>query len=198
MAIDPSKFHPYNVADTCSVWNVLSSLTLYRRARAAGVNFICTGFVLYECLFKPRRKDSDADRELRKRLRDAQGKGKDFETYPLDVDDLQTLAVLEKRKNLGKGELASIAFAMKTRQAFMTDDQKARKLGGQVLLSSPTQTTPHLVGWLIFANHLTDGEMATVIDEHARFNRPLAKYFEDAYQEACRCRLMAHKGVPKE
>ena len=54
MAIDPSSFHSVNVTDTCAVWNVLSSRTLYTAARLAGVVFVCTGFVVYECLFKPR------------------------------------------------------------------------------------------------------------------------------------------------
>jgi hypothetical protein len=197
MAIDPSRFHLYNIADACSVWNVLSSLTLYRSARAARVNFICTGFVLYECLFKPRTSKTDADCKLQVRLREAQTSGKDFQTFPLDVEDLQSLEVLEKRKRLGKGELSSIAFAMKTRQAFMTDDQKARKLGHQVLQDSPTQTTPHLLSWLIFERHLTDGDMSMILEEHQSLDRPLAKYFEAAYQEACRCRLLAHQGAHK-
>jgi len=135
---------------------------------------------------------------LRERLSNARRNGQDFQTYPLDIEDLQTVEILQRRKNLGKGELASIAFAMKTRQAFMTDDQKARKLGCQVLQDSPTQTTPHMLSWLIYNNHLSDGEMPTVLSEHNEVDRPLAKHFEDAYQEACRCRLMAHHGVSKE
>jgi len=190
MAIDPSKFHLYNVIDTCAVWNVLSSSTLYQRAKAAKVCFVCTGFVLYECLFKPRRNETASDKELQKRLRYAREKGKDFETHALDVEDLQTVQILEIRRNLGKGEIASIAFAMKTRQAFMTDDQKARKLAAQVLSDERTQTTPHLLSWLVFHNHATDGDKVMIVDEHTQQGRPLATHFEDAYQEACRCRLM--------
>lgn len=195
MAIDPSNFYLHNVADTCSVWNVLSSLTLYRRAKTAGVCFICTRFVMYECLIKRRKKNTASDKELRTRLIEAQRTRGDFQSYTLDIEDLQIVEILEKRKNLGKGELASIAFAMKTRQAFMTDDQKARKLGLQVLKESPTQTTPHMLSWLLFKNHITDGEKESIIKEHEKLGRPLAKYFESAYIEACRCRLLIHKGA---
>jgi hypothetical protein len=194
MSIDPSSFHLHNIADTCAVWNVLSSRTLYSAARGAGVVFICTGFVLYECLFKPRRTISACDGELQTRLRSAR-KDSCFVSYPLDVTDLQTIAILENRKRLGKGELSSIAFALKSRQAFLTDDQRARKLAREVLLESPTQTTPHLVGWLFFSNRLGDADKGTIIKEHEGMERHLTRYFDEAYLEACRCRLMANHGA---
>jgi len=194
MSIDPSSFHLNNITDTCAVWNVLSSRTLYVAARGAGVVFICTRFVLYECLFKPRRTVDACDGELQTRLRAAQ-KDSCFATYPLDVADLQTIEILENRRRLGKGELSSIAFALKTRQAFLTDDQKARKLAREVLRESPTQTTPHLLGWLFFANRLGDADKTTIIKEHQGMGRHLARYFEEAYLEACRCRLVANQGA---
>jgi predicted nucleic acid-binding protein len=194
MAIDPSSFHLHNITDTCGVWNVLSSRTLYSRARGAGVVFICTGFVLYECLFKPRKTPDPFDEELRSRFRAAQRESA-FDTYSLDITDLQTIEILENRKRLGKGELSSIAFAMKTRQAFLTDDQKARRLARDVLRESIIQTTPHLVGWLFFTNRLVDADKSTIIKEHQEMRRPLAKYFEQMYLEACRCRLMANQGA---
>ena len=194
MSIDPSSFRLHNVSDTCAVWNVLSSRRLYSRACDAGVAFICTQFVIYECLYKPRASVSDADHELQNRLREAQG-GKSFLCYPLDVSDLRAVGLLENRKRLGKGELAAIAFALKTRQAFLTDDQKARKLAQEVLGPASTQTTPHLVGWLFFTNKLVDGDKSVVLSEHQAMGRPLGKYFEEMYMEACRCRLMARQGV---
>lgn len=197
MAIDTSSFHLHNITDTCGVWNVLSSRTLYTRARNAGVNFICTGFVVYECLFKPRKATDPCDVELCSRLRMAQ-RDSDFKSYPLDIADLQTIEILENRKRLGKGELSSIAFALKTRQAFLTDDQRARKLAREVMRSSITQTTPHLLGWLFFTGQLVDGEKDTVIKEHQEMNRPLSKYFEEMYLESCRCRLMAKTGAMAE
>jgi len=157
MAIDPSSFHLHNITDTCAVWNILSSRTLYNSARGAGVAFICTGFVLYECLFKPKRTTDPIDEELKSRLRAARLESA-FETHSLDIADLQTLEILENRKRLGKGELSSIAFAIKTQQALLTDDQKARKLAREVLKKSIIQTTPHLFGWLFFINYRFDEE----------------------------------------
>lgn len=194
MSIDPSSFHLNNITDTCAVWNVLSSRMLYGRAREAGVVFVCTRFVQYECLFKARKTHSASDHELQERLRAAQ-RDSAFATYPLDIAELQTIGLLENRKRLGKGELSSIAFALKTRQAFLTDDQKARKLAREVLTESPIQTTPHLVGWLFFTRRLTDSDKDVVMDEHEKMGRTLATYFEDMYLEACRCRLLAQQGA---
>jgi len=196
MSINPSSFHPHNVADTCAVWNVLSSRTLYLAARQAGVVFICTRFVLYECLHKPRKSVTPEDEELQNRLRQVRVQnGSCFKFYSLDISDLQTVSLLENRKRLGKGELSAIAFALKTRQAFLTDDQKARKFAQNTMDNSKTQTTPHLVGWLFFHNHLSDGHKDTLLREHQEMKRPLSKYFEEMYIEACRCRLMSRQGV---
>jgi hypothetical protein len=194
MAIDVSRFHPHNIADTCAVWNILSSRRLLRVALDAGVVFVCTRVVAYECLLKPRKNVTDADVELRSRLQAAQ-EAQAFSVFSLDIDDLQTVELLEKRKRLGKGELSSIAFALKTRQAFLTDDQKARKLAADVLSNPGAQTTPHLFGWLYFNNHLTDSEKDSVIAEHKQLARPLATFFEQIYLEALRCRLMAAQKV---
>jgi len=112
-------------------------------------------------------------------------------TCDLNIADLQTVGILEQRRNLGKGELSSIAFAMRTGLAFLSDDQKARKLALEVLTQQLVQTTPHLVGWLFFHNHLTDGDKPAIIADHKAMNRPLAKFFDEMYLEALRCRLMA-------
>ena len=194
MPIDPSSFHLYNVTDTCAVWNVLSSRTLYSTARGAGVVFICTRFVLYECLFKPRQKISACDEELQSRFRAAQRESV-FGTYSMDITDLQTIGLLENRKRLGKGELSSIAFALKIRKALLTDDQKARRLACELLQELVTQTTPHLLGWLFFTNRLVDADKNTIIKEHLEMARPLGEYSEQIYLEACRCRLMANRGA---
>ena len=190
MAIDVSVFHLYNIVDTCAVWNVLSSNRLFQAALDARVVFTCTRVVEYECLLKPRKQTSEADAELRNRLEDAQKK-KTISVYSLDVEDLQTVELLEKRKRLGKGELSTIAFAMKSRQAVLTDDQKARKLADAMLSNPGAQTTPHLLGWLYFHSHLADADKDFVITEHKRLSRPLSPFFEQVYLEALRCRLMA-------
>ena len=190
--INPSQFELHNVTDTCSVWNVLSSLILYTNASFAGCEFCLTYFVYYECLFKPRRNPTKEELLLKDRLRNERSEGA-FQTYHLDIEDLQDIIILENRKRLSKGELSSIAFARKTRQAFLTDDQKARKLASQVMDRTKVQTTPHLFGWLYFTNRLGDRDKDQVIQEHCHFRRPLASYFEEMYQEALRCRLMTHE-----
>src|SRR5690606_37031569 len=117
---------------TCSIWNVLSSVRLYAAAQEAKCSFCCTQFVIYECLFKQRSNDVPEERELMKRLRRETDQRK-IVSYNIDIADLQTVEVLENRRRLSKGELSSIAFAQKTGQAFLTDDQKARKLAETVL-----------------------------------------------------------------
>jgi hypothetical protein len=187
MAIDPSRFHLINVADTCSVWNVLSSTLLYSATKAARCDFCITTFVSYECLLKPRKSINSAERQLMDRLKKEQSKGA-FKPQSCDIGDLQSIKVLESRKRLGKGELSSIAFAMKIGQAFITDDLKARKLAedsGHKL----TQTTPHLFSWLIFTNRLGDSDVQTVVSQHADAGRQLKQHFENAYELALQCRL---------
>ena len=187
MAIDPAKFHPVNVADTCSVWNVLSSARLHSAAKEARCEFCMTSFVRYECLIKPRKALTQAESELMRRLTQEQARG-GFVAHSCDIGDLQAIKLLESRKKLGKGELSSIAFAMKIGQAVITDDMKARKLAessGHAL----TQTTSHLFAWLIFKGRLGDADKATVIAQHQAMERPLAPHFEKAYEIALQCRL---------
>ena len=189
MAIDPSKFHLVNVADTCSVWNVLSSLRLYGAAKEARCEFCITDFVRYECLIKQRKTNTSAEIELVRRLTKEQALG-GFAAHSCDIGDLQAIRLLESRKRLGKGELSSIAFAMKIGQAVITDDQKARKLAqdsGHAL----AQTTPHLFAWLIFKGRLGDSDRTMIIEQHRAMGRPLAPHFEAAYSLALQCRLSA-------
>ncbi|MNJ30682.1 hypothetical protein D3C77_252890 [compost metagenome] len=187
MTIDPSKFHKINVADTCSVWNILSSRRLYAAAQEAKCEFCITGFVLYECLVKRRTSPTEADLELMERLKREQTKGT-FASHSCSIDDLQAIAGLESRRKLGKGELSSIAFASRIRQAFITDDRKARALSESVA-HSITQTTPHLHSWLIFTNVLTDADHQVVLSQHIEMGGSLATHLEDAYNIALQCKL---------
>jgi hypothetical protein len=189
MLIDPSRFGKHSVADTCAVWNVLSSACLHSASVSAGCEFCITGFVNYECLHKPRSRQSAGDLELQQRLRRAQSQGT-FRPYTLSIEDLQDVEVLQKRNQLSKGELSSIVFAQKTRQAFLSDDQKARRLAGEVLGREQSQTTPLLFGWLIYSGRLGDGDKEIVVAQHEAVGRPLRRYFEEAYLEALRCRAM--------
>lgn len=190
MAIDCSHFHLINVIDTCAIWNVLSSQRLIRAAKAAKCHFSATTFVYYEALLKPRTAPTKEDIELQNRLRKERASGF-FGDCSLDIRDLQEIDILERRMRVGKGELSSIAFAKKAGLAFMTDDQKARKLGSGVIGSSRVQTTPHLFGWLFFVGQLNDTDKSAVIDEHVRYGGPLRPYLEDMYNEALRFRLMS-------
>jgi hypothetical protein len=72
-----------------------------------------------------------------------------FPAYPISIDDLQSIMNLEQRKSFSKGELSSIVFAQKTRQAFLADGQEARKLSESYIGLGNTQTTPsYLDGYL--------------------------------------------------
>ncbi len=187
MAIDPSKFHQLNVADTCSVWNVLSSARLRSAAADARCDFCITSFVHYECMIKPRKSATEADQELRRRLQAEQRRGS-FAAHSCSIGDLQDVRVLENRKRLGMGEISSIAFAMRIGQAVLTDDQKARKLA-QSAGHKLVQTTPHLFSWLIFTRRLGDSDLPIVINQHRTLGGDLAPHLEQAYGLALQCQL---------
>jgi predicted nucleic acid-binding protein len=189
MAIDPSSFNTSNVVDTCAVWNVLSSRRLYNAALLARCHFVITAFVQYECLHKQRTAAKQSEVELRSRLRAEQSNGR-FTPYSCDLEDLQTVALLQNRKRLGKGEISSIAFAIKYQQAVLTDDQKARRLASQAG-HKLVQTTPHLFGWLVFTGRLGDQDKDVVIAEHRKLDGILSKHLEEAYRVAPQYRLAA-------
>jgi len=184
MAIDPSRFATSNVVDTCAVWNILSSRCLYAAALSARCHFVITTYVEYECLRKRRTRTRASDTELMSRLRTEQTNSR-FISFSCDLSDLETL--LEQRERLGKGEISSIAFAMKFRQAVLTDDQKARGLATDAGQET-VQTTPHLFSWLIYSRQLADSDKDTVIAQHRELDGVLGKYLEDAYIVALQCR----------
>ena len=188
MAIDISHLHLLNVADTCAIWNVLSSKVLYSATMAAKCVFSCTRFVHYECLLKPRTQVTEDELELLNRLKIERERG-NFKDYHIEIDDLNDMEVLEKRRNLSKGELSSMIFAKRTRQAFLTDDQGARKLACKFLEARMVQTTPHIFGWLIYAKFLGDLDKDSIIEEHRALGRPLEPYFKEAYLRALESRL---------
>lgn len=182
MATDPSRFHLVNVTDTCSVWNVLSSNVLYDAARKAGCLFCLTGFVRYELLDKPRKTSHAADHELRRRLRQEQADGR-FESHPCTIDDLQAIGLLADRRALGIGELSSIAFALKIRQGFLSDDRKAFALAVDRGVAE-TQNVPAMLEWLVFTGVLSDSEAVGAIEEHKVMNRSLSAQLDAARQRA--------------
>ena len=183
MPVDPRSFWHSNMADTCSVWNVLSSSCLYQSAVSAGCTFSCTDFVIYECLHKPRQGIYEHDLELQRRLRAEQEKGS-FQTFHLEIEDLQELDILENRKKLGKGELSSIAFAKRTSQAFLTDDRGAFRLAREIMVAGHVQSTPHLFSWMIYERILHDSDKETIIKEHESVKGQLRQKFEESYAVA--------------
>ena len=189
MPLDPSGFLKLNVVDTCSIWNILSSKKLLNAAKSVGCVFCCTAFVQYECMDKPRKSMDMKEKELQNRLKQEQSH-EQFVVYHLDLDDLLDVEVLQDRMNLGKGELSSIAFARRTNQSFLTDDQGARTLAETSLTTKHVQTTPLLFGWLIYEQILTDTDKDIVIQQHSDFNRPLSRYFGIMYKRGLERRLM--------
>lgn len=191
ITVDIINFYKHNIIDSCAVSNILSSRRLYTAAFNAGCRFYCTTFVVYECLYKPANKDNPALPEMRRRIKAAMKKG-DFAQHSITIEDLQEIEVLQKRRNLSKGELSSMVFAKKTGQAFLTDDQKARRLAATYMQQDKVQTTPQLFGWLFYISILSDSDKPEIIFEHKSMDRPLEKYFNDTYLWALERRLASN------
>ncbi len=191
--VDVSVFCLINVADTCAVWNVLSAPLLCDLTHGAGCHIVITRYVEYECLHKARKKQSDEDDELQRRLLHARGQSR-FQSQPLSIDDLQDVTLLQQRRSLGLGELASIAYAKRIGAAVLTDDQRARKLAREV--SAREQTTPHLLGWLTFNGRLSDADCDQIIRHHEEMRRPLGKFIVEMFGEGLRCRALAAVSSP--
>jgi hypothetical protein len=190
-----SIFHLGNITDTCAVWNLLSSVRLFRAAIRHGCEFAVTKVVLYECLVKPRSRRDAREDELRGRL-ERERIANRFIDYPLSLEDLQEVAQLATRRRLGHGELASIAFAKRTHTAFCSDDRNAQKLAEDVIGREHVQTTPHLLGWLVFHNRVGDGDIEPILQEHEEVGRPLRPHLKAMYEEGLRCRLLTRVIAP--
>lgn len=190
MNIDITKFNKFNVIDTCSIENILSSETLYNAVKSEGCKFCYTKFVEYEMLYKPRKAQTNEGKLSQEKLK-KETENKIFECHSLSIEDLQEIEILEQRKKLGRGELSSIAFAKKINQSFMTDDRKARLLGIDVLGKDKVQTTPHLVGFLFYTRVLIDADISAIVQEHLNSGRQLGDVYKEAYHECLRIRCMA-------
>jgi hypothetical protein len=189
MTIDITRCNKVNIIDSCSIWNLLSSLTLFNRLESNNFHFSITRYVEYECLYKQRTEITKEDTEIQDRLVKHRNKGK-FLTHNLTIDDLQDEAIVNNSRKLGIGELSTIAFCKKIAQTFLTDDQGARKIGQRVLGHNNVQTVPHLFGWLFYEGDLIDSDLELIIFEHNNFIRPLEKYFRQVYDEALRLRCL--------
>jgi predicted nucleic acid-binding protein len=183
MRINIKSFKKLNVIDTCSVWHLLSSDKLFGMAITEKCYFSCTKYVQYECLYKPRKVRKPEDDRLREKLQNEMDKSR-FNTFSISIDDLQSIMNLEQRKALSKGELSSIVFAQKTRQAFLTDDKRARRLSEYFIGLENTQTIPHLFGWLSYIRKILDTDKSIIIQEHEYNGGQLRRYFEEVFSEA--------------
>jgi hypothetical protein len=192
---DVSKFAKWNVADTCSLWNLFASRLLYSTTRSAGVQLCCTEFVIYECLHKagPRRPERA---ELQNRLRRALHE-QHVTSYKIDIEDLQELDVLRSRKKLSLGELSVLVFARKTTQAVLTDDRGAQNVAKTILAKANVQNTPHLYAWLYFNSLLGDSDLQQIRADLRGFNRSLDPHLDRYHTEAQRCKAMAKGAAQK-
>lgn len=188
MEIDITICKKQNVTDSCAFWNILSSPILQSVLLDNKFDFACTEFVVYECLTKPRTKTNLSDDIIKEKFKNLILK-KQVTSYKLSIEDLQDDKILKARMLLGKGELSSIAFAKKVGIPFHTDDQGARKIAKHILGVANVQTTPLMVGWLFYKNHLLDSDLEAIIVDHKNAGRPLAKYFREVHVESYRIKM---------
>lgn len=186
-----AEFEKLNVADTCSLWNILASRTLSATAESVGVKLCSTTFVRYECLHKPGPPRPERA-ELQKRLNVKISNGK-IQWHPIEIEDLQEFEILRNRKRLSAGELSVIIFARKTRQAVLTDDIGAQKLARQELGAHLVQSTPHLFAWLYFNSHMSDSDKEQIVADLKSLGRSLQPHLDEYHTEAQRCRAIANQ-----
>lgn len=186
---NPAQFRLANVADTCSIWNLLASRVLHSAARHCNVSLCFTQFVRYECLHKPGQVRPERQ-QLQERLK-REIQNQRVKCCEIEIEDLQDVTILEQRKKLSKGELSSMIFARKTAQAFMTDDAKAAKLALSIMAAEQIQSVPHLMSWLFFHGKLQDSDKDKIVDELRQYGRSLQPHLDNAHREALRCRLMS-------
>lgn len=189
MNIDITVCNKVNMIDSCSLWNVLSSLVVYSVVIENKFTFAITGFVEYECLYKPRTTINKKDTELQLKLKNEIKNG-NVTCHNLTIEDLQDDIVLKNRNRIGIGELSSIAFARKVSISFLTDDQNARKLAINILGKKYVQTTPLILGWLFYNNLLSEGDIDVIVKSHNEHNRPLEKYFRQVHSESLRLKYI--------
>ncbi len=100
---------------------------------------------------------------MRTLLSDELAANRGFSVHRLAVADLlELVGVIGSPRRFDKGELAALALARKHRNGFLTDDRAARRVGEQAVGVALVRTTPHLVGWLVYAGHLVDGDIPTI------------------------------------
>lgn len=197
MTFDPRKFHNMVATDTCAVWNILSAKKLSYAAFTSGVHFIITPMVNYECLYKPRKKESKNKDEIKNRLQTALKNG-NFSIQSCDLESLIKVTQLAP-KRLSSGELSCIAMSYNLSTiAIMTDEKLARNFS-EKKLNLNVETTPKLYGWLHYTNKLNDSDHNKIITEHEKFEKmPLTRFFNEAYETSLQYKIKTLATQPKE
>ena len=187
------SFPAISSIDTCAVWNILCSRTLTHAAKGQSLHFVLTDYVRYECLVKPRRAASEVEENMRTQLFDELVANRSFSVHQLAVTDLlELLGVIGSPKHFDKGELSILAMARKLGSGILTDDRVAKRVGENVVGTANVRTTPHLVGWLVYAGHVVDGDIPVIIRDNKDFrgdNGHLGKFIQKCYEHAMVLRL---------
>lgn len=188
----PESFIRVNITDTCAIWHMTGSKTLFQTARRLNVSFVITSTVFYECFIKSRgRAPSAQHQELRDRLETHISQDK-VTRMDSTIDDLQDLIVLARQlgfdKRLGQGEISCAALARRWGVAVLTDNKKDFR-AIERLVEGRLQTTPRLLAWLYLDGHLTDPDVSDVISEHYNSGGQMSQVYTLAHSEACEMRL---------
>jgi hypothetical protein len=196
VTVDIRAFARVSAIDTCSVWNLLSSPRLLGSALRNGRWFVVAPYVRYEALEKARSRATEAEAAMQDEFRTRLSAGNQgFTGEALSVADLQAVAALPACRRLGRGEIAALALARRLGAAVLTEDRGARRVAPHVGVDL-AQTTPQLLGWLLYEGHLSDSDVPDIISEHEARIEPsrgrITKYFRRIYEEACRYRLLRH------
>ena len=171
----PDSFSLVNITDTCAIWNLVGSMTLFKTARRMKVSFVITNTVFYECFIKSRGQAPSAQhQELRDRLETHINQDK-VGQIALAIDDLQVIITLARQlgvdKRLGQGEISCAALARHWGAAVLTDNRREFKAIKE-LVDGRLQTTPRLLGWLYLDGHLTDSDVGDVLFGALQQRRP--------------------------
>jgi hypothetical protein len=180
-----TDFPQKSAIDTCSVWNVLSfGITTTQAVVDSSKIFILPEFVRYECLYKPRSPEVTKNQATAKTLLlNYIRLGRLFFPISMTVDDLRSVAKIRGIRNLGLGEISTIVVSQKIQCGFVTDDGPARALARRIIPNLEIRTSSHLIGWLVYAQRLTETEAQIAIQQH---DKMMGKSSNRVYLEACR------------
>lgn len=184
MIADYTSFVRFNVVDSCSILNVVSSGTLYAATATAGCALSITEFVFYESCIKKINRQLPANAEtIRSKVSELVRTG-ELVRVSIDLADLQDPRVAGKTSRHSMGELSTMIFAKKAGLAFMSDDGKAQRLAKSIEPSPPVQTTPHLLGWLVYTKTIDQNTAELCVREHRANGRDLEKQLTQCITEA--------------